>query len=849
VALDGLSADRVRVAVPGPVRRLWSYTVPTGLREACRPGTRVLVPFGGRKVTGVVVGFEAESAGEADPAYAIKPVERVLDEVPALDAELLELTRWAAEYYGASWGEMIRTALPGQQATLRFEVALTVAGREAIGNVDVVGTAEDANPGAVDQAVETGPDRADSLGETLVSVLQAAGTEGTFVTLAEIRRRTGSILSAERARALARRGYLSVRQSVDRPGPEAREETWVHRVRGDGAPRERGTRQKAVLAALDAAADGMTAAALRAATGAGAETIRTLERRGLVRIETRVAPPRRPPSLEAGTQGDDVTLPRVLTGPQSEALAAVGEALAARRFESFLLFGVTGSGKTEVYLRAVDAALQAGRGALYLVPEIGLTPLLARQMRERFGKALALFHSGLTEGERQDAWREVREGRVRVVLGARSAVFAPLRDLGLVVVDEEHDSSYKQDEHPRYNGRDLAIVRARGQNAVALLGSATPSVESWSRANSGKHRLLRLEGRVGGAALPRVTRVDMRREFQETGRDEVLSRPLRAALEERLGKGEQSLVLLNRRGFSTFAMCRACGKPIECRSCSIGLTLHRRENRLRCHYCNASERVPVHCPECGGGPIHFGGTGTERLEETVKSLFPRARVARMDRDTVRGRGVAERLLLRVERGEVDILLGTQMIAKGHDFPNVTLVGVVAGDALLGFPDFRAGERTFQLLAQVAGRSGRRATPGEVIVQAFDPDHHAVRAACDHDYEGFAREELRYRRNLHYPPYSALALLVFRDADFEKAGAMAARIAAGLRAAGRQDAQILGPAPAPLERLRGQWRVQVLIKGAQRAAVQAAVHDATARIEAAGLRPDAVAIDVDPVSTL
>jgi primosomal protein N' (replication factor Y) len=416
-------------------------------------------------------------------------------------------------------------------------------------------------------------------------------------------------------------------------------------------------------------------------------------------------------------------------------------------------------------------------------------------------------------------------------------------------VDEEHDTSYKQDEHPRYNGRDLAIVRARAQGAVALLGSATPSVESWSRAHTGKYRLLRLGGRVGGAALPAVTRVDMRREFEETGRDAILSRRLRTALEERLRRGEQSLVLLNRRGFSTFALCRACGKPIDCRACSIGLTLHRRENRLRCHYCSASERVPSACPACGGGPIHFGGTGTERLEETIRSLLPRARVARMDRDTVRGRGAAERLLLQVERGEVDILLGTQMIAKGHDFPNVTLVGVVAGDALLGFPDFRAGERTFQLLAQVAGRSGRCATPGEVIVQAFDPDHHAVRAACEHDYEGFARDELRYRRQLHYPPYSALALLVFRDADPEAAHQAASRIAAGLRASGRDDVQILGPAPAPLERLRGQWRVQVLIKGTQRAAVQAAMQDAAARLETAGLRPDAVAIDVDPVSTL
>jgi len=850
--LDGVSPDRVRVAVPGPLRRLWSYSVPSGLRDACRPGTRVLVPFGGRKVTGVVVDFDSEAREAADPAYTLKPVERVLDEVPALDTDLLELTRWAAEYYGASWGEMIRTALPGQQATLRLEVALTVAGREALGpGVDAI-TATDAKAGADEEErelLEGAAARRDSVTEAVAAVLLAAGSEGRFVALGEIRRRARFELAPDRARALARRGYLAVRQAVDRPGPEAREEAWVVRLPGEAEPGARGSRQKAVLAALDAAPEGLAAAALRETTGGDAATLRSLERRGLVRVEKRTAPLRLPPSLESATIPDGTALPRVLTGPQSEALAAVGEALAARRFESFLLFGVTGSGKTEVYLRAIDAALKLGRGALYLVPEIGLTPLLARQMRDRFGPALALFHSGLTEGERQDAWREVREGRVRVVLGARSAVFAPVRDLGLVVVDEEHDTSYKQDEHPRYNGRDLAIVRARGQGAVALLGSATPSVESWSRARTGKHRLLTLPGRVGGAALPRVLRVDMRREFQETGRDEVLSRPLRAALEDRLGKAEQSLVLLNRRGFSTFAMCRACGKPIECRSCSIGLTLHRRENRLRCHYCNASERVPADCPSCGGGPIHFGGTGTERLEETVTSLFPRARVARMDRDTVRGRGVAERLLLRVERGEVDILLGTQMIAKGHDFPNVTLVGVVAGDALLGFPDFRAGERTFQLLAQVAGRSGRRATPGEVIVQAFDPDHHAVRAACEHDYEGFAREELRYRRNLHYPPYSALALLVFRDADFERARDAAGRIAAGMRSAGRKDVQILGPAPAPLERLRGQWRVQVLIKGAQRAAVQTAVQDATARIEAAGLRPDAVAIDVDPVSTL
>jgi len=820
---------RVSVAVPGPLRRLWSYSVPGPLRDACRPGMRVLVPFGGRRVTGVVVGVDPPPDAEGRP-YELKPVERVLDEAPALDADLLDLTRWAAEYYGASWGEMIRTALPGQQAVLRFEVALTVAGEEVLG------------------AVASGAGRAaEASRHILAAVSEAAGAPGAFVPLESLRRRSGVEVSPARARALARSGLLAVREAMRRAGPEARHETWVTAGAAAGAA-PKGKRQKAALDALAGRPGGMSAPDLHAASGAGAVVLRALEQRGLVCLETRPVAPR----LPGGRTADDAlppAAPHTLTPGQREALDAVVAAVAARGFEAFLLHGVTGSGKTEVCLRAVEAALAAGRTALYLVPEIGLTPLLARLMRDRFGESLALLHSGLSDGERQDAWREARAGRVRVVLGARSAVFAPLRDLGIVVVDEEHDTSYKQDEHPRYNGRDLAIVRARAAGAAVLLGSATPAVETWFRATTGKLRLLRLPGRVGGAALPRVMRVDMRHEFEATGRDLILSRRLRDALEERLRRREQSLVLLNRRGFSTYAMCRACGKPIECHACSIGMTLHLKERRLRCHYCNAARAVPAACPACGGGPIHFGGTGTERLEETIRSLFPLARVARMDRDTVRGRGAAERLLLRVERGEIDILLGTQMIAKGHDFPNVTLVGVLAGDALLGFPDFRAGERTFQLLAQVAGRSGRRAAPGEVIVQAFDPDHHAVRAACEHDYEGFAREELRYRKSLRYPPYTALALLVFRDPDYDTALAAAGRIAAGVKGRGDDEVQVLGPAPAPLERLRGQWRVQVLLKGARRAAVKRALQDAAQRIEEAGLRPDAVSIDVDPVSTL
>jgi primosomal protein N' (replication factor Y) len=736
---------RAQVVVPGPLRREFSYDVPESLREACRPGTRVLVPFGRRRLTGVVVSLD-EDPPPGGQSFTLKPIDRALDAVPALDTDLLDLTRWAADYYAASWGDMIRAALPGQ-------------------------------------------------------------------------------------------------------GAPRKTETWVIPVDPSLRPATpaRGPRQAAVLRRLAASPQGIPAVELQREAEAGPATLKALADKGWVRLEKRGVA-RLPAVLHAGA--DAGPAPRITPTPaQTKALEPLRRALDERTFRPFLLFGVTGSGKTEVYLRAIESALAAGRTALYLVPEIGLTPLLARRMRKRFGDTLALMHSGLSDGERQDEWRRIRSGTVKMVLGARSAVFAPLPNPGLIVVDEEHDASYKQDEHPRYSGRDLALLRGQRSGAVVLLGSATPSVESYHRALAGKVTLLRLDERVGGARLPLVHRVDMRREFEETGADRVLSRRLLQAIGERLRRGEQSLVLLNRRGFSTFALCRACGKPLECRSCSIALTLHLRDRRLRCHYCFQERAVPSVCPECGGGPLHFGGTGTERLEATLRSHFPGARLARMDRDTMRGRGAVDDLLGRTERGEIDILAGTQMIAKGHDFPNVTLVGVLSGDALLGFPDFRAGERTFQLLAQVAGRSGRRSTPGEVIVQAFDPDHHAVRTACQHDYEGFAREELKFRRALHYPPYSVLALLVFKAPAYETALAHAGRVAAALKGGAGSGVQVLGPAPAPLERLRGAYRVQVLLKAGRRSDLRRAIALAADAVEKARLRPDAVSFDVDPVSTL
>jgi primosomal protein N' (replication factor Y) len=392
-------------------------------------------------------------------------------------------------------------------------------------------------------------------------------------------------------------------------------------------------------------------------------------------------------------------------------------------------------------------------------------------------------------------------------------------------------------------------MRGKTARAVVILGSATPSMESYFHARRGRYRLLTLPGRIGSAGLPPVERLDMRQEFQETGRESILSRRLVAALEERLRRGEQSLVLLNRRGFSTFAMCRSCGEQIQCRHCSIPLTLHLRQRRLCCHYCDDSRAVPEACPACKSAHLHFGGTGTERLEEVLKAVLPGARIERLDRDTARGRGSVEALLTRVERGEIDVLLGTQMIAKGHDFPNVTLVGVLAADALLGLPDFRAGERAFQLLAQVAGRSGRGEREGQVIVQAYYADHHAIRFACEHDFDGFADRELAYRRAMNYPPYSVLATVLAKDRVFERARAQAARVGQVLRGLAGRRLQILGPAPAPLERLRGEYRVQLLVKAGSRQDMQAALAETLVDLDRKNLRVENLVIDVDPMSTL
>ncbi len=552
---------------------------------------------------------------------------------------------------------------------------------------------------------------------------------------------------------------------------------------------------------------------------------------------------RRDPFLDLPVQADPRPEP---TPEQAAALERLGEALDRGGFSPFLLHGVTGSGKTEVYLRAIASALERGKRALVLVPEIALTPQLVARFRARFAglpATIAVLHSGLSDGERYDSWRAIAAGEVSIVIGARSAVFAPLRELGVVVVDEEHEASYKQAEGFRYNARDLALLRGQMEGALVLLGSATPALATFHRARTGQTGYLHLSGRVADRPLPEVELIDLTQSRPEG----VLSEPLREALAETLARGEQALLLLNRRGFAPFLLCADCGTTFRCPNCAITLTFHQGRRQLRCHYCDYAEPPVDQCPGCGGGNIHPEGAGTERLEEELAGLFPAARTARMDRDTTSRKGSHQELVSRMEAGEIDILVGTQMIAKGHDFPGVTLVGVVGADSSLNFPDFRSAERTFSLLTQVAGRAGRGERPGRVLVQTYSPDHYALSCASRHDYEEFCRMELAFREELGYPPFGHLVNLVLSGNDGETVSRAAEALVRDLSPAA-SEADILGPAPCPLARLRGKSRVQILLKSIHRQPLRRLLVslEPLRRKLSAGV---SLAVDVDPVDML
>jgi primosomal protein N' (replication factor Y) len=539
---------------------------------------------------------------------------------------------------------------------------------------------------------------------------------------------------------------------------------------------------------------------------------------------------------------------RTLNPHQLDAYQRIEGALRSAQFHTFLLEGVTGSGKTEVYLKSIDATIALGKSALLLVPEIALTPAVAGQFLGRFGDRVAILHSAFHDAERAEQWRRIRAGIATVVVGTRSAVFAPVQNLGLVVIDEEHDQSYKQQETPRYNGRDVAIVRAREAGAVAVLGSATPSLESRYNADRGKYTLINLPERIEQRPMPDVEVIDMRQEFLETRKLATFSRRLIETIAERLERGEQTMLLLNRRGFSSFVACRACGERLECVNCAVTLTYHRRDRRMLCHYCNYAAKVPSVCPKCGSEYLNFVGTGSEKVEEELHRDFPEARIARMDRDTVTGKRHFETILHGFRDGNFDILVGTQMIAKGHDIPNVTLVGIVSADVGLGLPDFRAAERTFQLLTQAAGRAGRGNLPGIVLIQTINPEHYAVRYASEQNYEGFYAKEIQFRKLMRYPPFAALANVLVRSQKQEDALAMSAELGRVLDPA-PEGVKVLGPAEAPVPKLKSEFRYQLLLKAADRKRLNETLRDLQRFAREQKWPATALVIDVDPLTLL
>lgn len=605
-----------------------------------------------------------------------------------------------------------------------------------------------------------------------------------------------------------------------------------------------GDAQRRALATLESNGP-MALQSLLKTSGVSAATITSLEKKALIEVSLE-AVRRDPLSDSLGIRSEVHTL----TTPQESVLTQIEQQMNSGTYSAFLLHGVTGSGKTEIYMRAMNKALSLGRSAMMLVPEIALTPVFSRRLRARFGDQVAIFHSSLQKGERFDEWTRVKNGDARVVIGTRSAVFAPVKNLGLIVVDEEHESSYRQQESPYYNARDVAIVRAQRESATVVLGSATPSLESFHNARKGKYTLLNLPERINARPMATAKIIDMRTVFARHGKPRVFSDELLDAIRETRERGEQSIILLNRRGYSSFILCRSCGETVQCPNCDVTLTYHRSERVIVCHYCNHREAVPRVCPSCGKKYIYYVGEGTEQLEEMLTLLFPALRVARIDRDTTARRKVFEQSLADFSAGKIDTLVGTQMLAKGHDFPNVTLVGVVSVDVGLALPDFRAAERTFQLITQVAGRAGRGDRPGRVLIQTYHPYHYALRHACAQDYESFYDEELRYRQNHSYPPFVALASLLVHGPDLGRVRSDSLELRKQLDAANEErKCRMLGPAPAPLSRLKGEHRFQLLIKSRNRKELRRVADAALKNAVDGGMNLRTVNLEIDPVSIM
>ncbi|MGA2457402.1 MAG: primosomal protein N' [Terriglobales bacterium] len=823
------------VALAVPLDMVFTYAIPPGMEPVV--GGRVLVAFRQQRLSGIVVELH-----DRPPQVKTKKVIEALDLSPVLDEHLLKLGKWIADYYLAPLGEVFRTMLPlAAEFKRTITYRITDEGRLALHLAGMSGSPARSKRTPEQQLVEfrvldylaeRESVREESLrGATRVAKALLAGmARKNWIAREDVS------AARDAARVVKVAVLLGAEAAPPLDAPEARHHT------GTGSAKKLNANQRVVIETLAASGGRLAVEALRG-LDVPRTTLSTLVRRGLIQVLdeaqdftfSKIKPRQSPFEFE-------------FSAAQKEALGKIGDAVGSRKFSGLLLHGITGSGKTAVYLACMRQVLEQGRSSILLVPEIGLTPAVAADLHQVFGDKVAILHSGLSDAERAEQWHRIRRGEARVVAGTRSAVFAPVSDLALIIVDEEQDSSYKQEETPRYHARDVAVMRAKmaGAGAVVVLGSATPSLESYFNAKKNKYALVELPDRVEMRPLPEVEIVDMRLEFQETGQEQVISRKLAEEIQERLEKKEQVMVLLNRRGYSPVVLCRACGKTLQCKNCAVSMTHHKRERKMECHYCGHVEHIPDKCVHCGSEYVYFVGTGSEKLEELLHGMFPQARIGRLDRDTVRGREDFEHALNALNEGALDMLVGTQMIAKGHDIHGVTLVGVVGADMALGLPDFRAAERTFQLLTQVAGRAGRGQSPGKVVLQTYFQDHYAVQFAARHDFAGFYEKELQFRAWMHYPPYSAIANVLIRSEKLDDALTWSGQLGRWFEKTRHEGIRVLGPAAAPITRLKRDYRYHFILKSPSREKMNALLRAMLAEAAARKIPRTQVIVDVDAV---
>jgi primosomal protein N' (replication factor Y) len=801
------------VVLPVPLDRAFTYK----LKDNNDPpvGGRVVVPFRNEKLIGVVTRLHDEA-----PPVEARLIEAVLDQEPILTAELMELAAWIAQYYLVPLGEVLRSMLP-LMAEVRRSTSYRISetGQAILFDGAQQGSSRRSRRTADEQNIEY----------TVLDYLSG----GQPAKSATLRHATGA--TTELLTNMLRKKWL-LRETEAAPRDARRMVRYAVLV-ADMRPPKLNENQLAILAELAGAGGSLPVPLLRRLQ-VPATTLQTLVKRGLVNIEER-------PAAFHLTGAAGPPIAHVLNQAQQAALANIVATLDEEGFGASLLHGVTGSGKTAVYLAAMERARLAGRSAILLVPEIGLTPAMAAQLYSSFGTSVALLHSALTPDERAEQWYRIRRGEARIVVGTRSAIF---------------DSSYKQEEIPRYHARDVAVMRAKIAGATVVLGSATPSLESWRNAETGKYTLIEMKERVNQRPLPVVDLVDMRLEYQETGQESIFSRVLLERAKAAIDRGEQAIILLNRRGYSFAVLCRACGEKMQCENCAIALTHHKpimpgetvgspAGQRLKCHYCGYVKTVPKRCPKCESEHLFYLGAGSQQGEERLQELFPHARIGRMDRDTVRNRFDMEHLLARLHSGEINLLVGTQMIAKGHDIHGVTFVGVVGADHALGLPDFRAAERVFQLLTQVSGRAGRGDLPGNVLVQSYYPEHYAIQYAAAHDFRSFVKKEMQYRKWMHYPPHAVLANIIIQSPRLEEAAGWAATLGKCFAAMPLEHVRVLGPASAPIVRIKRIYRFHLLLKADQRQALARTLRAGLAQAEVLGIPRRNLIVDVDAVNLM